>query len=359
MKPAVFAHYYTWFGSKAVSGLWTGWPWKDAEVEHDPDRILDGERRDIAAVEYPRIGAYDSSNPEVLRYHCRLAQAALLDAFTVDWYGPEDEPSLSPTGREIIRDPAVDRNFKILLKVAEETGFPVSICYEEKILTHARVLPDESEAVRIGRRHFEYIAERYFASPGYWKIEGRPVLVLWGNHSLSARGWGEILAAVRKWNPFVFFSYHWPQQPTLLESKGLIDAFYPWMNIKDLEGQTADLDEFYRFAGRSLKEGRNRTLCGGVWPSFNDTGVRGWGGGSRVIPDPRDELYALTWDACLRARPDLVSLATWNDWNEGSVIEPSRERGFRRLEQTRAYIQKIKGFPASFFDFSALPQPLS
>ena len=357
MKPRVFAHYYTWFGNKAVSGKWYNWEWKDSEVAHDPGRLLDGGMPDVASVYHPLIGAYDSSREDVLRWHCGLARNALIDAFTVDWYGPEDEPSLSPTDREVIRDPAVDRNFRVLLKAAEQVRFPVSVCYEEKILTNARVLPDEAEAVRTGKHHLEYIAGHYFPSPAYWKIDGRPVFVVWGNHSLSASGWSEVLSAVRKWDPLILFSYHWPQQPTLLESRGLIDAFFPWMNIKDLDGQNRDLEEFYRFAREGVAAGRNRLSCGGVWPSFNDSGVRGWGGGSRVIPDPQDRLYDLTWEACREARPDLVSLATWNDWNEGSVIEPGLEFGFRRLERTRAAIQSFQGLPPAPFDFASLPRP--
>src|SRR5262249_42177015 len=152
-----------------------------------------------------------------------------------------------------------------------------------------------------GRHHMEYVAENYFPSTGYWRIDGRPVLVIWGNHGLSASAWSQILEPVRRHNPLVLFSYHWPQQPTLLHASGLFDGFYPWMNIKDLDGQRRDLEEFHSFARASIAAGRTRLLCGGVWPSFDDSGVRGWGGGSRSIPDPRDELYQLTWEACLRA----------------------------------------------------------
>ena len=35
----------------------------------------------------PLIGYYDSDNPDVVRWHMRLAKAAGIDAFLVSWWG--------------------------------------------------------------------------------------------------------------------------------------------------------------------------------------------------------------------------------------------------------------------------------
>jgi hypothetical protein len=31
-------------------------------------------------------------------------------------------------------------------------------------------------------------------------------------------------------------------------------------------------------------------------------------------------------------KPSIIQIATWNDWGEGTVVEPSREFGYRDLE---------------------------
>ena len=40
----------------------------------------------------------------------------------------------------------------------------------------------------------------------------------------------------------------------------------------------------------------------------------------------------------LQSKAAIVQVATWNDWGEGTVIEPSREFGYRDLEM----LQKLR-----------------
>lgn len=345
MNKFVFAHYFSWFANSAVSGRWSHWDWKGGGVEHSPDKMAGSSKRDIASVYCPLIGAYDSSSAETMRYHIEFAKASLIDGFTVDWYGPDEG------GNE--RKDFVDVNFAKLLELSETLSFSASICYEEKILTGA-VVPKKVEGIiEKGKEHFRAIAEKYFKKKSYSKIDDRPLLVIWGNHSLTEEAWKEILSSIRSFNPAILYSYHSPNLGELMNSKKLIDGFYPWMNIKDLNGQEKDLEAFYRFAKNSISFGKTKFLCGGVWPGFDDSGVCGWGNGARVIPDPMDQLYDLSWKVALNHNPDIVSIATWNDWNEGSVIEPSVEFGFKRLEQTRKYIQKLKSLKDESYDFES------
>ncbi len=331
----VFAHYFAWFSNPENSSEWHHWEWNGEGTRHSPVNFTAPGRRDIATVQYPLLGPYDSSSDDIIRSHVRQAGGALIDAFCVDWYGPASQMSHE-------RDKIIDMNFRKILKVSRTESFSACICYEEKILTHAK-LPDNTAAcIDTGRRHFKYIADNYFPDPAYWRINGRPVIVIWGNHSLSADAWRAILEPVKPFRPMVLYSYHFPLQNSLLESSGLIDGFYPWMEIKDVEGQRSDLEKYYSIAQDSVKAGRSKHLCAGVWPGFNDSGVSGWGRGARIIHDPHDKVYDLTWELALRHNPEIVSIATWNDWNEGSVIEPSVEQGTGRLDQTREFIRRFK-----------------
>ena len=55
------------------------------------------------------------------------------------------------------------------------------------------------------------------------------------------------------------------------------------------------------------------------------------------ITDNNGETFRLSVDEAGRAHGQIVQIATWNDWGEGTQIEPSREFGYRDLE----YLQSL------------------
>jgi hypothetical protein len=52
-----------------------------------------------------------------------------------------------------------------------------------------------------------------------------------------------------------------------------------------------------------------------------------WGGG----------VYEALWAAALVAAPDYVLITSWNEWHEGSEIEPSVEYGATILKATASF----------------------
>lgn len=324
----VFAHYFTWFARKDTSGRWEHWNWDGPGTYHNPDNIIDG-YEDVAAVDIPLIGAYDSSDPRAQKYHLDLAQAAGIDAFCVDWYGFPDEKNRN-------RDNLVDRNFEIMLQTASSHKVKLCICYEEKLLFGKQ---DEKEVAACGKSHMKYFSSRYFNSPGYWHVDGRPVVIIWGNNKLSIAVWKDILEELKDYNPWIIYSHH-DHNPQYVD---FCHGFYPWVLLGNLEVQKAYLEDYYSTAQKYLAEGKSITLGGGVWPGFNDSGVCGWGSGDRIIEDTADELYDITWGYVLKHEPEWVSITTWNDWNEGSNIEPGVKRGSKYLEMTARYISEYKG----------------
>jgi len=80
-KPLVMAHYMPWYESKPVSGHW-GWHWT---MNHfDPDRREPNGRQPLASQFRPLIGAYDSSDPDVLEYQTLEMKLAGIDGVFID-----------------------------------------------------------------------------------------------------------------------------------------------------------------------------------------------------------------------------------------------------------------------------------
>ena len=49
----------------------------------------------------------------------------------------------------------------------------------------------------------------------------------------------------------------------------------------------------------------------------------------------------MLWRAAIAAVPDWVLLTSWNEWHEGSEIEPSVEYGSRILDETAAFSREF------------------
>jgi hypothetical protein len=69
------------------------------------------------------------------------------------------------------------------------------------------------------------------------------------------------------------------------------------------------------------------------------------------IEDREGKTYVETLTEALRSPAEIVQIATWNDWGEGTVIEPSVEYGYRDLEATqrlrRRYVEPSFRFTAA------------
>ncbi|MGH2726675.1 MAG: hypothetical protein ACRDKS_06835, partial [Actinomycetota bacterium] len=62
----------------------------------------------------------------------------------------------------------------------------------------------------------------------------------------------------------------------------------------------------------------------------------------RVTPrGSAGERYAASWDAAFSARPDWVLITSWNEWFEGTSIEPSVAYGDLALRQTAEQIARF------------------
>ncbi len=140
----VLAFYYPWYGSPEHSGRWIHW----SNVEPDKQAIA-------SSTNYPVIGAYDSTDPELIDRHMRQMAEVGIDGVISSWWG-----------RGAKRDNlALER----ILDSAHQHGRVVTV-YHETILG-----PDLE---RYAADDFIYLIERFAKHPAWQKVDGRPDLRL-------------------------------------------------------------------------------------------------------------------------------------------------------------------------------------
>jgi hypothetical protein len=96
--------------------------------------------------------------------------------------------------------------------------------------------------------------------------------------------------------------------------------------------------------------GQTKLWVGTVMPGWNDlNSAQAHCIDLRIGSDPfaRDRAdgtyYAQTWEAILPTQPDFVVLHSFNEWTEGTYIEPSTLFGDLYLQLTAQWVTRFKG----------------
>lgn len=294
----VYMHYLGWF-SEGKDGN----HWKDGSAQE------------------PIIGQYNSQSWATHLYHILLSSAVGVDGMVVNVRTEYDEESL----KKVI--PSLQR----IVDIKPSFDYKVAVSYDDQDMTMTSV---EAELTMLKN---DIIAE----TDNYLYKNGEPVIFVWNYDGfLTSDDYRDAVANV-----------FGEEEPILLRneidfdaSADAIDSYYPWVQGFDAEGAIwgADyLDWYYR----TLKIREEITFAtGAVWPGFDDRKAS-WGQ-DRWIDRKDGETYQETWDLVHDFSDDVplnwIILETWNDWNEGTEIEPSKEHGFTYMTKTAENIATFK-----------------
>ncbi|MCC6616166.1 MAG: glycoside hydrolase family 99-like domain-containing protein [Anaerolineae bacterium] len=339
-RPLLLAHYMPWYQTPDVSGYW-GWHWT---MNHfDPAQGTDG-RPDIASHYLPLTGPYDSQDAAVLEYQTLLMKLSGIDGVIVDWYGTED-----------FRDYAVlNAATSKLFEAVRRAGLRFVICYEDQTLGH---MVDEGhitsdQTLQRAQEDMLYLQANQFGDPAYLKHDGQPLLFVFGPQVLrQPSDWETVFAALDVTPALVTLDGHM--------AFGAL-ASYPWPPMQMAGGVSlapAALDSYLERFYRNAR--RQDVIVGSAFPAFHDiyqqAGVRS----SYGYIDPQNgETLRHTLDLALAADPQIVQLVTWNDYGEGTIIEPTEEFGYQYLEIVQTTRRTLQADFAPTADDLRLPLAL-
>lgn len=319
-KPQRFllAHYMAWYSSKEYSGQW-GWHWTMNHFK--PDRAV-GEptvgksvRREGASRYYPLIGLYDSGDPDALRCQVMLMKLSGIDGVIIDWYGNEDFYDYA----------VINRNTQQLIPLLQKAGLRFAVCFEDRSVEQkvAGGRFSAAEAVSHGQRLMEWMQTNFFANPSYLKLDNRPVLLSFGEPYYKDEQWKAVFSVLPT-QP-LYFTEH------VIRAQTAAIGGFDWPVPKNgIEGALQEQRAFYE------RVGKWPYFVAAAYPRFQDIYAQAnvhpsWGN----IDDREGRTYTETLTRALQSDAAVVQLITWNDWGEGTQIEPSVEFGFRDLEATQ------------------------
>jgi len=306
----VLAFYYPWYG--AADG-----PGGAGKTVHWGR--IDVAGKDIeASTDYPELGVYDSHDPNLIDRHCRWAKAAGIDGFIVSWWG---------------HNHYTDRAMPLILEACKRHGLTTCIYYE----TVPRPRTPRSAADDIVK-----VLNKYGKHPAHLKASGKPVVFIYGR-ALQEMGLTEWLKALEMINAECEGGFAAMGDQFSYGAVRVFDGVHTYNTAGQLGGR--DLADASRWAAETypswvrLADDGGRICAITVIPGYDDTKIRKPG---LAVKRYDGELYRVQWEQAIKADPHWVLITSFNEWHEGSEIEPSVQYGRRYLDLTAEYAGRFK-----------------
>ncbi len=305
----VLAFYYGWYGNPQVSGHWVHW--KNVDIAgHTMDE----------ATHFPARGAYDSHDPQVIEQHVAEARRAGITGFIASWWAQGDFH---------------DQGMLPLLNAADKAGLKVTAYYET-------CKPRGAPSITATADEIVHLLQQYGGHSAWLRVNGKPVIFVYGRAigELKLAGWQGVMSVVNNRYPggAIFIGDQISAAAT-----NVFDGIHTY----NPTGQTAhkSLDEIRAWAAQAypdlVRTAGAKISCATVIPGYDDSRL------GRPAPRPitdryHGDTYRVLWEQAIAAHPSWVLITSWNEWHEGSEIEPSVENGDRELKTTAEFAGRFR-----------------
>jgi hypothetical protein len=259
----VAVFYYPWYGTPAADGSWQQW----TQNSHRPPG-------DLYSRFYPAEGPYSSSDPAVVALQMAEIASAGIDEVVVSWWG---------------RGSGTDQRLSLVTSTARRNHLAVAMHLEP-----------------YGNRSAESVA----ADLAYAASLGIRDVYVYHPRDIAAADWVTLRASA-------------PASLRLFagtERVGFAAAAH-FNGVYTYDFVTFGGSKFARYCHEAHAL---HLLCApSVGPGYDG---RRAGEPPTGRPRAKGATYDRLWTAALASSPDLVTITSFNEWGEGSQIEPAQPR---------------------------------
>jgi hypothetical protein len=279
----VLVYYYAWWAPEAVG------PGKSPDSPVNP---------------------YHSWDSAVIQQHVSQIASAGIDGMVVAWYGPEEFNNQTETNFRMILDQAQANGTKALLSVDLGSASWFKNTQE--------VIDGLNYALTVHAQH-----------PAYFRYNGKPVLFFWYQGRYSMADWQAIRQQVDPNHTSI-----WIAEGAAPDALPTFDGLHMY-TISWADNVTGTLSSW---------GDRTRSL-GGLWVG---TAMPGWDNtytqqSEKYVRERQDgTFYRESFAGAAASGPSMILITSWNEWWEGTQIEPSSNYGDFYLNLTRDLIGEYK-----------------
>jgi hypothetical protein len=337
----VFMHYMPWFEAKNNAHGYSrknvnGAHWTMANCTGETNGVLNN----VCAVDKPVIGPYSSSDPYVIEYHLLLMKYAGMDGVVIDWGGVmnvEDLPDNKYNGEQLINRVAdFGLNFFVVMEdrnyVRDNGGAGFGNPPNDADDTADAAA--DLNCLKAGGT----CGNTYFGHSKYEKINNVPLLGIFGPITLqNGTSWNNAYSqAGLNTGSTSHFGLWWENGELGSYNDGSMAWMWAGQGSKG-DASWSHLTHAQYYADAEPAPSGNGIKMPSVFPGHDPYyGRGGWGSdaGNFFVPWNVSNIDA-TMNIALASNGNYIQLATFNDFGEDTVFEPSVARGFSALEKVQ------------------------
>jgi hypothetical protein len=370
MSHEIAVYYFPQYHRDPRNDRWHGAGWTEWDLVRAATPRFPGHEQPKA----PLWGYEDEADPAVMARKIDAAADHALDTFIYDWYWYDGAPFLNRCLDEGFLGAPNNGRMKFALMWANHDW--ISIFPRAHDATSRVMAAGATSRAQFGAA-VEYMIERYFSHPSYWRIDGRPYFSIYELATL-VHGLGGLDGARRAldWfrervlnaigcdlhlNAIVWGVRILPGETVLTDPRALLQTLgfdsvtsYVWMHHVPMDDFPSI--SYPAYAARAIEQWSRLANAYGV-PYYPNVSV-GWDSSPRTAQngpfDPApgypftgvlvDNTPAAFEHALSQARDFLdrqppaqriLTINSWNEWTEGSYLEPDTTYGL-------GYLQAIK-----------------
>ena len=302
--------HYPWYGPPNARGHGGHW----GQIHEDTHSMTE-------TTDYPIRGPYDSCDLDLIDWQIDLAKSNSITGFICSWWGQQSREN---------------RCCAAVLDRAEQRNFKFSIYWEKENKGPEQIQNAVSDLV--------YLLGRYGTNKAFLKVDGKPVIFVYGRvlSQIPRTAWRTIIAQTRaEVGSFLLIA-----DSNQTNDAAFFDGVHRY-NISSPVAQysrTNNLAQLRSIFAQNYLNAVNRAhqyghiACVTVIPGYNDTKVNHPG---RIADRKDGQVYRILWEDAIRAKPDWVLITSWNEWHEGTEIEPSMEYGDKYIKLTGEYARRF------------------
>lgn len=302
--PLLLVHVMPWFEAPPQSKAY-GFHWTMNKAEPP---------KSWASHFQPSLGLYDSLDRRVVEAQVALIKTAGFDGILADWYGPDDALDYG----------MIHRRTLLLFEVARKAGLKFGVVWEDQTIGQrirlAGLPADQTKAT--AERAIRYVTETWAKDPLFLRLKGKPSLLVFGPQALKDNEWPTRLMAEAD---LQLLTLHHRRGPAV----GAFDWPLPGVGVDPaLDRMDHDAKAWPIWIATAFPRFQDWYQKAGIGPGYGE------------IKDDGGLTYRQTLERGIRSGAAAVQVATWNDWGEGTQIEPSKEFGLRDLIVTQELRRK-------------------
>lgn len=327
--------YYTWYRSEKYDGYWKAWDspvvehW-DREEETFTTSSQPKPPLDISSNFYPMLGPYSSLQKWVVREHLNQIKSTGVTVVSISWFGESSYTEL--------------RMIESILDLCEENQIKANFQFEEY---PERTIVDVKNGIQTLQQHFG-------SHNAFYRVESknqRPLFYIRDSYRIPSEKWASILSPKGQWSirgtkfdALVIGLYiDQLEHEEILESR--FDGIYTLFGSSGFTEGSSPLR--WREISIWAKE-HGLLFIPTVAPGYKDTKIRPWNS-HNTKQRKAGEYYTRMWEAAIHSCADFISINSFNNWAEGTQIEPAIQQQFEATQDNQKIV--YDNYNPRLFDF--------